>query len=231
MSQLTLLTVDEPKQPPGVELRNCSVQDLLANMPGAPSLIVADPPWHYSQAPGHSANPENHYEAMSDKEIVAILDRAWDTMEAGRLVVWLTWPKLQDWIDAVEGSRWRWRYVSGGSWHKTGGSGTGYHWIGASELCLVFVKGTGLCTRWGSLTNAHTSRRQKHSEKPAGWMVEWLQRWTAPDDLICDLFAGMAPLGRAVAMAGEGRRYVGAELDPKRYREAVDKLALWRCLE
>ena len=86
MSQLTLLTVDEPQQPPGVELRNCSVQDLLANMPGAPSLIVADPPWHYSQAPGHSANPENHYQPMTDKEIVEILDRAWDTMETGRLV-------------------------------------------------------------------------------------------------------------------------------------------------
>ena len=54
-----------------------------------------------------------------------------------------------------------------------------------------------------------------------------MQRWTEPDDLICDLFAGMAPLGRAVAMAAEGRRYVGAEIDPDRYREAVDKLAMW----
>lgn len=225
MSQLQLLTVPEPKQPAGIDLRNCSCQDLLSNMPAAPSLIIADPPWHYSQAPGHSANPDNHYQSMSDNEIAKLLDDAFDVMDCGRLAVWCTWPKLDQWFAAKAAVRWRWRYVSGGSWHKiSGNAGTGYHWLGGSEPVLLYVKGTGLCTEWGALKNAHESERQKHSEKPAGWMKQWIERWTQPGDTVCDLFAGMAPVARACARTG--RRYVGAELDSERYRQAVDRLAL-----
>ena len=231
MSQLKLLTVPEPAQPPGVELRNCSVQELLENMPGRPSLIVADPPWSYSNdRSGMNGCAGNHYETVTDRQIVDLLALAHGVAKPGaRLAVWLTWPKLQNWIDAVESCRrWPWRFVSGGAWTKKGGPGIGYHWLGNSEPVLVFCKNGKTHTNTSITTsNAHTSRRQKHSEKPAGWMAEWLQRWTEPDDLICDLFAGMAPLGRAVAMAAEGRRYVGAEIDPDRYREAVDKLAMW----
>ena len=45
-----------------------------------------------------------------------------------------------------------------------------------------------------------------------------------PGDLVLDLFAGMAPVARACARTG--RRYVGAEIDPERYRQAVNRLAL-----
>lgn len=224
--QLALLSVPAPAQPDGIDLRCCSVEDLLADMPGKPALIIADPPWHYSQAPGHSANPDNHYEPMTDNEIARTLDAAWDVMDRGRLALWCTWPKLGQWFDAKTAGRWRWRYVSGGAWTKTKGSATGYHWLGASEPVALYVKGTGLCTEWGALTNAHTSDRQKHSEKPADWMAQWLERWTEPGDLVCDLFAGMAPVARACARTG--RRYVGAELDPDRHRQAVDRLALDR---
>ena len=74
------------------------------------------------------------------------------------------------------------------------------------------------------MQNAHESERQKHSEKPAAWMAQWIERWTEPGDLVLDLFAGMAPVARACARTG--RRYVGAEIDPERYRQAVDRLAL-----
>ena len=227
VKQLSLVTVPEPAQPAGIRLINCGVSELLESMTEAPALIIADPPWNYSQAPGHSANPDNHYSSMTDAEIVAVLDRAFDTMKSGRLALWLTWPKLQDWIDAVHGGTWRWRYVSGGAWTKVGGApGTGFHWLGQSELVLVYVRGTGLCTKWGPLTNAHSSERRKHSEKPIDWMEQWIERWTEKNDLILDLFAGMAPVARACARTG--RRYIGAEIDPERYRQAVDRLALDR---
>ena len=72
MTQIPLLTVTEPKQPYGIDLRLCSVDALLNDMPGVPSWVIADPPWHYAQAPGHSANPENHYASMTDAEICAV---------------------------------------------------------------------------------------------------------------------------------------------------------------
>ena len=227
MTQIPLLTVPEPKQPNGIDLRLCSVDALLNDMPGVPSLVIADPPWHYAQAPGHSANPENHYASMTDAEICAVLDRAYDVVDVGRLALWCTWPKLGQWFDAKQAGRWRWKYVSGGAWTKTGGSATGFHWLGFSEPVICYTKtkpGSPLCANWGPLQNAHTSYRQKHSEKPVEWMCEWVERWTEPGDLVLDLFAGMAPVARACARTG--RRYVGGEIDPERYRQAVDRLAL-----
>ena len=135
---------------------------------------------------------------------------------------------LGQWQAAVEklGKAWRWSYVTGGSWHKLGPGGVGYHWLGASELVLIFKKGSPPADRWGPLTNAHTSHRQAHSEKPADWMAGWLERWTDAQDLVVDLFAGLAPLARACVKVG--RDYAGAEIDPDRWRQAVDRLALYR---
>ena len=227
MSQIPLLTVPEPDQPQGIDLRCCTVEDLLEAGPHEPTLIVADPPWSYSQAPGHSANPDNHYETVSDAHIVKVLDQAYDTLEKGRMALWCTWPKLGQWFDAVYAGQFRWRYVSGGSWHKEGGNaGTGYHWLGKSEPVLLYVKSTGLCTEWGALRNAHNGPRARHSEKPVSWMEGWIDRWTEPGDLVLDLYAGMGPVARACARTG--RRYLGAEVDPERYRMAVDLLAMDR---
>jgi len=230
MTQIPLLEVPVPTLPQGIDLYCCDVAELASKIDRPPALIVADPPWHYSQAPGHSANPENHYSSLSDREIAKILGKAWHyAADASRLAVWCTWPKLQQWTDAVGamGRDWRWRYVSGGAWTKTGGSpGTGYHWLGSSEPVLLYVKGTGLCTQWGPLTNAYTARRQAHSEKPADWMAEWLERWTDAPDLVVDLFAGLAPLARSCMKVG--RDYAGAEIDPARHRQAIDRIALYR---
>ena len=229
MSQLTLIDVPPPEMPEGINLYQCHVKDLAEKIDRAPTLIVADPPWHYSQAPGHSANPENHYASMKDDEIAEVLADAFHyAAPAARLAVWCTWPKLQQWTDAVSkmGKHWRWRYVSGGSWTKQGGSpGTGFHWIGQSELVLLYCKGQRLCTKWSSLTNAHVGQRQAHSEKPVDWQAEWLERWTEQGDLVVDLFAGLAPLARACVKVD--RDYAGAEINPERWRQAVDRLALY----
>jgi N6-adenosine-specific RNA methylase IME4 len=227
-SQLSLVTVAEPSQPDGIDLRCCSVADLLHDMPGEPTLIIADPPWSYTQAPG-VAHADDQYQTTTDAAIVAALAGAYSRAAPGcRLALWTTWPKLGEYLDAVRGlgEHWRWEYKTGGSWHKTPDAGVGYHWLGNSEPVFIYTKGSPGCERWDNLSNAHQSPRNRHSEKPWGWMAGWLERWTQPGDLVLDLFAGMAPAARACVATG--RRYVGAELDPDRYREAVDRLALFR---
>lgn len=221
--QLDFVKVSEPAQPNGIDLRCCTVDELLSNMPDRPALIIADPPWSYSQAPG-VANPDLQYRTITDQQIAALLDNAYDLSVDARLVVWCTWPKLGEWWTAAKSMGFRWKYKTGGSWHKKPNAGVGYHWLGNSELALLYVKGSpGI--KWGSLSNAHESERQKHSEKPVEWMAQWIERWTEPGDLVCDLFAGMAPVARACMATG--RRYVGAEIDPERYRQAVDRIALF----
>ena len=81
MTQLSLLTVPPPALPEGIDLRCCSVEELLADVAGAevrPGLIVADPPWSYSQAPG-VAHPELQYRTIGDASIAQILGSSWDS--------------------------------------------------------------------------------------------------------------------------------------------------------
>lgn len=224
MSQIPLLTVPEPAQPDGIDLRLCSVDALLSDMPGKPALIIADPPWHYAREIG-VANPDLQYETVTEAQIAQWIDAAWDTSLDARLALWCTWPKLGEWWTAAQAQGLRWTYKSGGSWHKSGSPGVGHHWRGHSEIVLLYTKGSPSVLP-SMLRNAHQSQRQKHSEKPANWMAGWIERWTEPGDLVLDLFAGLGPVARACARTG--RRYVGAEIDPDRYRQAVDRLALDR---
>lgn len=208
--------------PPSIDLRCGDVREMLASVRGA-RLIVADPPWRYREAPG-VANPEIEgiYDGMSDEDIAAILDTTYDSAADGsHLACWTTWPKLRTWRDAGEAGP-RWRFVSGGSWTKTGQVGVGYHWRGQSEPVFLYAKGTvGRCREL--LLNAHVSPPTDHSEKPAAWMRAWVEAWTDPGDLVIDVFAGLAPLARVCALTG--RRYVGAEIDPDRHALALTRLS------
>ena len=227
---MTLSLFGDPKPPtvPGIDLRCCGVAELLASGDCAGAgLIVADPPWVYSQAPG-VASPDLQYSTMTEAQIADVLADARGAVAGdARLAVWCTWPKLGEFWQAVEGcAAWKWRYKTGGSWHKTPSAGVGYHWLGNSELVLLYTSGSPPAVRWGPLSNAHTSPRMRHSEKPVGWMAGWLERWTDPGDLVVDLFAGLAPMARACHATG--RRYIGAEIDPDRHHQAMCRLALAR---
>lgn len=220
-----------PEAPAGIDLRCCDVAAMLAEVRGA-RLIVADPPWQYTEgAAGKGmAQPELNgiYNCMGDAEIASVLDAAHDcAAESARLAVWTTHPKLMEWIGAGHAGP-RWRYVSGGSWAKLQQVGVGYHWRGRTEPVHLFAKGaTG---RPGALLeNGYESPPTDHSEKPVEWLRAWVRAWTDPGDLVVEVFAGMAPLARACA--AEGRRYVGAEIDPVRHAEALVRLRLYLSLE
>lgn len=221
---MTLLLFELPKAPtfPGIDLRCCGVEDVLREVRGA-RLVVADPPWRYVREAG-GANPEANgiYSGLDEAEIARHLDLSYDcAAPSSRLAVWYTWPKDAEW-SAAGGAGLRWgARVSGGAWVKTGQVGVGYHWRGQSEPVALFTRGsTG---RPGDLLlNAHVSRPGDHSEKPVEWLRAWVRAWTEPGDLVLDLYAGMAPMARACLL--EGRRYVGAEIDPERHRQAMDRL-------
>ena len=211
--------------PAGIDLRLCDVREMLATVRGA-RLIVADPPWLYAREAG-VANPETNgiYDGLGESEIVAILDLAYDSAASdARLACWYTWPKDAEWTAAGgAGGRWGPR-KTGGAWTKEPmpNAGVGYHWRGKTEPIAVFTRGaTG---RMGEcIYNGWISPPTGHSEKPAEWMRAWLRAWTDPGDLVVDVFAGLAPLARACL--AEGRRYVGAEIDPERYDRALSLLA------
>jgi hypothetical protein len=195
-------------------------------------LIHADPPWVYANA-GARGVAADEYDLLDLPAIVRHVDASFDVAEDGsRLILWCTWPQIGGWIRATieAGDQWRWGdNTTGGSWHKEGAPGVGFHWLGNSEPVLIYTKGSPPTDRGATILNAcdcaisHGSPREAHSEKPTPWLRGMLQRWTSPGDLVVDLYAGLAPMARACAL--EGRRYVGAEIDPERHAKALGLLA------
>jgi len=226
VSQLRLLNDGPlPPAPAGIDLRHCDARELLEDPDvGEACLVIADPPWSYTQGPG-AVDPSLQYSTLSDQDIAEIMQRAGGAVACdARLAMWCTWPKLGEWWAAWDRTRSpRWQYVTGGAWNKTDLGGVGYHWLGRSEPVLIYKRGAPCATKWGGLTNSHISRALGHSEKPAEWIVGWLERWTEPGDLVVDLFAGLAPV--AVACLRTGRRYLGAELNGERHRAGSVRIA------
>lgn len=227
MNQLALLTVPAPAQPDGIDLRCCDVADMLPTVSGA-RLMHADPPWLYfmngglPRGVGQKLLEPMPYSVLPMDSIVAHLVAAHAVADTDAyLLLWCTWPKLGEWMEAAAGLPWT--FKSGACWGKTGRLGVGFHWRGDSEPLLLYVKGNPRPLNRAT-SNLHMSARQAHSEKPSGFLRTLLGAFTAPDDLVVDLYAGLAPMARACAL--EGRRYVGAEIDPDRWRQGVDRLAL-----
>lgn len=225
--QIALLGAQAPELPAEVDLRRADVGDVLAQVEaGSVDLVVADPPWgQYSLGFGNTL-PHDVYKCITEAEIGDHLGAAVERMRpGGRLALWTCWPLLVEamigdlppWL-TIPGLAWK----SGGAWNKDGPPSNGYHWRGHSEPVLVGVREGGAAGRARVvLRSGFTSRPEAHSRKPVAWMADWIRAWVPPGGLVLDLYAGLGSVAEAVVEAGEGRRYVGAEVDVDRHAAAL----------
>ena len=227
--QIGLLAARVPALPAEIDLQCADVAEVLGQVGrGSVDLVIADPPWDlYREKPG-VADPAGVYSCLTEDQIAAHMATAVTlTRGGGRLALWTCWPllvgaivsdRLPPWLD-IEGLEWK----SGGAWTKSGRSpGVGYHWRGQSEPVLVGVRSGGPAGRCLSiLRSGHTSDPEQHSRKPAPWIADWVRAWVPPGGLVLDLYAGLGSAAEAVALAGDGRRYIGAEIDPDRHATAL----------
>jgi len=224
MSQLPLVNLKAPVAPPGIDLRCCDVADILPECKDA-RLIMSDSPWLYDEvnARGDGTFAGLGYQLLKMPDIARHhRDAAMYAPSNCRMLVWTTFPMLGDWMSHNIAPM---SFKTGLSWHKRGGIGQGYHLRGDAEIGLVYTKGsTGRPLT--ALTNAWGSERTAHSEKPVAWLQMLLRSWTEPGDLVVEMYAGLAPMARACA--AEGRRYIGAEIDPSRHRDAMTALGQMR---
>ncbi len=206
---------------PGVDLRRASIADVLPMVTGA-RLVHADPPWTYRNS-GNRGNASDQYDLLTIADIAEHVDAAYDSAaDDAYLLCWATFPTLGEWLPALLDTRWR--YVTGGAWTKSGGLGIGYHFRGDVEPLLVAVKGKPRPSP--AVSSAHVAPRQRHSVKPAGWLAGLVESFTAPGDLVLDMYAGLGPMARACVRTH--RRYVGAEIDEDRHRSAMARIATQR---
>ena len=234
--QLGLVTPRPAPRVPGIDLRCCDVREILTKLEEQTiSLIVADPPWDLYKQEAGGAEPELHYPCLTERDIGDHLELAmFGLRDDGRLALWTCWPLLVEVLDGRELPPWLrvpgliWR--TGGAWTKTGTLGVGYHWRGHSEPVLI---GTPYCASSGrpkaNLRSGYASEPEEHSRKPAAWMADWIRAWVPPGGLVLDLYAGLGSVAEAVVLAGESRRYLGAEIDPGRHAAASTKVFhAWR---
>ena len=115
--------------------------------------------------------------------------------------------------------------VTGGAWLKERQVGVGFHWRGQTEPVLVFMKrgAPAHVDRDHLLLNGYASIPEEHSRKPLPWLRTMLRAWTAPDAMVLDLWAGLAPMAAACKL--EGRNYIGAEIDPARHADGCRLVA------
>lgn len=184
------------------------------------TLCIADPPWSYRNA-GCRGTASGRYRTQSFGDIIDTLNAAYDIAAPDSyLLLWCTYPKIVEWARASADLKWR--HLTGGSWHKSTGMGVGFHVRGDSEPWLLYAKGNPK-PRHKSFRNAFASPRKRHSEKPESFLRLAIECFSDPDDLILSLWSGLFPEGRAAL--SEGRRVVGAELDPDRF--AISTSALY----
>jgi len=237
VTQIPLLTVPEPAQPNNVKLYNGSIDDLFETVIDA-RMVFCDPPWTYSNSGDKTRSAASHYPCLTMADIVGHVRKAYSCAAPDAyLVLWATFPLLAEWMSAATEDAIKWRYVTGGAWAKTGAPGSGFHWRGNAEPILVYRKGKPKPTSTKLLRSTHVTEQHRgrgsksgealaHSEKPIAYQTNMIEVWSSPGDLILDIYAGLCSVGRATVRAGKGRRYVGAEIDPDRYRQAVDRLVL-----
>ncbi len=227
-----MLFPDLPVAPtvPGIDLRCANVSDVLATVEtGSVALVIADPPWDlYSQRPGVAA-PDLSYSLLTPAQIGAHMAAATALLcPGGRFALWACWPLVVEVLDgrplppwlAVPSLTWR----TGGAWIKGGPPGVGYHWRGHSEPVLVGTVAGSAGRALSMVRSGWESHPEEHSRKPAPWMASWVRAWVPPGGLVLDLYAGLGSVAEAVVLAGEGRRYIGAEIDRERYESALSRV-------
>lgn len=235
MEQMSLISVREPDQPEGVDLRNCGIDELFDEVRGA-RMVFVDPPWTYSNSGDKTRSAASHYPCLTMSDIVRHVRSSYDcAADDAYMVVWATFPLLAEWMSVSTPEDIKWTYVTGGAWAKTGAPGSGFHWRGNAEPILIYRKGKPKPCTTKLLRSTHVSEQHRgkysksgealaHSEKPIAYQANMIEVWSNPGDLVLDVYAGLCSVGRACKRTG--RRYIGAEIDPVRYRSAVDRLAL-----
>lgn len=182
---------------------------LTALEAGSVDLIVTDPPYPKDDLPLWSDLGEMSAKLLGPR---------------GILFAWTGQIFLPEVIDRLaEHLTYGWTYAL-----QLPGSGSrimGRHIIQAWKPVLAFTTGTWPSGEWGDdwLISPERDKTDYEWQQSAAPALRLIERHSAPDGLIVDPFLGVGSFGKAAKDAG--RRFVGVELDAKRFQKAVEVLS------
>jgi site-specific DNA-methyltransferase (adenine-specific) len=219
-----------------IDLRLGRWEDVLADVERV-DAVICDPPYSERTHKGHDAGPEGR---RCDGANVRALDfAAWAPGDAEHLIdQWALrcsgwWCVLTDHLLApafADNLTDAGLYVfaplpcvSFGSRVRLAGDGPSC-W--ATQLVVARPRHKPYST-WGTLPGAYVFRPERGmlvaGGKPLALMRAIIRDYTRPGDLVCDPCAGGGTTLLAAAI--EGRRAIGAEMDPETHAKATERLA------
>ena len=221
-----------------IDLRCGTYQDVLANVAMVDAVIVDAPYSARTHNGGATAGKvfdvskrrELSYDGWTPAQVRAFV-QSWSPRCRGWMVTITDHTLAPVWAAAMEDAG---RYVfaplpwlAPGSRVRLAGDGP------SSWTCWIIVGRPRTGTfrdgtkahKWGTLPGGYnvTSERGSHiGGKPSKLMRMLVNDYSRPGDLVCDPCAGWATT--LLAAAQEGRRAVGAEMDPETYADALKRL-------
>ena len=228
----------------GIDLRLGDWRTALADV-GMVDAVITDPPYGKRTHDGHDDGAEKR-RGMIGREFKDVAYVSWTSCDVDFFVQTLA-PKCRGWFCSMTSHdlipSWETAYNKCGRYvfapvpwidrrPRLIGDGP------SSWACYLMVsrpKNTEF-SRWGCLDGAYLPGARE-SDRVIGGKPLWLMRaiirdYTRPGDLVCDPCAGGGTTLLAAAI--EGRRAVGAELDPATYAKAKRRLeagytpSLWK---
>ncbi len=211
-----------------IELRCGDYRDVLADVERC-DAVITDPP--YSE---RTHGSESTYTDGSDRSFLSAAYTHWDGPDIHALFGWqcaagwvvvLTDHVLSSWCEAAARSCGRYAFapvpvIEPGRNVRLCGDGPAC-W----GLWLMASRPTALA-KWGALPGGYvvdTRDKVLTGGKSIGLMRAIIRDYTRPGDLIVDPCAGGGTTLLAAAI--EGRRAIGAEIDPKTFALAVKRLS------
>jgi len=230
-----------------IDLRPGDWREVLADV-GSVDAVITDPPYSERTHKGHDDGAHGSagwvrasgapdcpnrrrpiiYTSWTEADVLRFV-ASWAPRCRGWFVAMTDHTLAEAWIAAFEAAG---RYafvplpvVTPGSRVRLSGDGPA---LWAVWLCVSRPKGPPWA-KWGALPGAYVGspeRRGAHrivGDKPLGIMRRIVADYSRPGDLVCDPCAGTGTTLLAAHL--EGRDGIGAELDPKTYELARQRLA------
>lgn len=221
-----------------VELRLGDYRDVLADV--EPDAVITDPPYSEWTHAGHdlgatycredavsgSGTPSLRrplgFECWSVAQLEELAD--WAMRASGWAVALLDHDSVQDWLKTMDRERYTFSplaCVELGSRCRLAGDGPS-QW---SVFAGVARPRSRVFMSWGTLPGAYVVPREAKplvGGKPLALMRAIVRDYSRPGDLVCDPCAGGATT--LIAAALEGRRAIGAELDPETFEKACARI-------
>lgn len=215
-----------------VELRCGSYQDVLGDV--EPDAVICDPPYSERTHDGHDVQVRNARNEGLSVIRTKLCYSAWEEAQVNALVSWAPTGWLVAMSDHVMVP-----------WYERAALAAGRYsfapvpWVAIGSRVRIVGDGPSCWTtqinvsrprsepwsRWGTLPGAYVvpSDRGNHiGGKPVALMRALIRDYSRPGDLVCDPTAGGATT--LIAAALEGRRAIGAELDPVTFAKACARI-------